>query len=121
MIGFILENKFSILFFSEALAWILLIPTFYFRHWKRNNFGFFTSLGLSGFFGYVPHFTIPIMNCVVEKSIASLYESKDTLIFILIIITLFIFAATKGKALVKKIDDAMFTFAQKFKEKRKAH
>ena len=121
MISIILEHKLAILVFSETLAWILLIPMFYFRHWQRNNIGFFTFLGLSIFFGYVPHLTIPILSCIAENSFAALYESKDTLIFIIIIILLFIFGATKGKSLVLKIDHAMFEFAQKFKEKRKNH
>ncbi len=119
MIDTILEHKIAILVFSESLAWILLIPMFYFRHWKRNNLGFFTFLGLSIFFGYVPHLTIPILTCIVERSFSALYESTDTLIFIVIIILLFVFGATKGKSLVVKIDNAMFEFAQRFKEKRK--
>ncbi|HWK23220.1 MAG TPA: hypothetical protein VNS08_09345 [Ureibacillus sp.] len=115
MINYILTNKIPILIVSETIAWILLIPMFYFRHWKRNNIGFFTSLILSCFFGYVPHISIPIIACITEGSLDALYNSIDTLIFLMIIILLFVFGATKGKSFVQKIDNKIYLIAQKYK------
>lgn len=115
--NYILENKIQILIISECIAWLLLIPMFYFRHWHRIKIAFIVSMALSGFFGYIPHITIPLIVCYHEKSLSALYQSKDTLFFIIIILILFVFGMTKGKSVVLKIDNVMYNLAQNYRQR----
>lgn len=116
MISFILNYRFRILFFSEIVAWILLLPMGYFRHWEPSLPLFILFTVLSGFFGYVPHFGIPLLTCYVEKSWKALYNNKSSLIFSCLVLLIIVFGLTFGKEYVLKIDGMLYEFAQQQKE-----
>lgn len=115
MIQILIENKWTILGICEPLAWFFLIPMAYFRYRKPNKLAFVISTIVSGFLGYVPHVTIPILIAIHEKSIAPFIEEKSTMLFVAAILLLFLYGATKGKQLVITLDEKL---KKKFEQKK---
>lgn len=114
---FLIQHKWSILLISEIIAWLLLIPTGYYRYWKDNKLLYVLSLSLSIFFGYVPHITLPIIVFIINKDINTLYKDKNSLIFIFFIFILVLYGATFGKKTILKIDNKVKEFATKHRAK----
>lgn len=120
MLDFILNNKWSILLISECIAWLFLFAMGYYRYWKPSKAHFIIVTILSCLFGYVPHFSIPVLMCIKEGSWTALYQSKDALLFDGFILALIIFGFTLGKKYVIKIDRYFAQKATHAKEKIKA-